>query len=92
MEIKITLFGIVMFLGYTAWTMLAILVGGVIVENFLDRLRWKRWEKEREKEMLERVADIKRREEAREKQRAEEDKRYIVGLLGEDPTEQEDKQ
>ena len=65
MEIKITVFGIAMFLGYTAWTMLAKLVGGYIVEHILDRLRWRRWEKEQEEKMLANVARIRADEDRR---------------------------
>ena len=65
MEIKITGFGVAMFLGYTAWTMLAILVGGYIVEHILDRMRWRRWEKEQEEKMLANVARIRADEDRR---------------------------
>ena len=71
MEIKITVFGIAMFLGYTAWTMLAILVGGYIVEHILDRLRWRRWEKEQEEKMLANVARMKAAEDRKRQQREE---------------------
>ena len=71
MEIKITGFGVAMFLGYTAWIALAILVGGYIVENILDRMRWRRWEKEQEEKMLANVARMKAAE-ARKRQQREE--------------------
>ena len=54
-----------MIIGYTAWTVLAIIVGGYIVEFFLDRLRWKRWEKEQEEKMLANVARIRADEDRR---------------------------
>ena len=65
MEIKTIGFGIAMFLGYTAWTMLVIIVGGFIVEHILDRLRWRRWEKEQEEKMLANVARIRADEDRR---------------------------
>ena len=71
MEIKITVFGVAMFLGYTAWIALAILVGGYIIENILDRMRWRRWEKEQEEKMLANVARMKAAE-ARKRQQREE--------------------
>ena len=54
-----------MIIGYTAWTMLAIIVGGFIVEHILDRLRWRRWEKEQEEKMLANVARIRADEDRR---------------------------
>ena len=45
--------------------MLAIIVGGFIVEHILDRLRWRRWEKEQEEKMLANVARIRADEDRR---------------------------